>query len=192
MFAMIASIQGRVATIESDSVVIVVNGIGYQVFLPNPTDYHHGEEIALHTHLIVREDSLTLFGFSTISEREIFETLLKVNGVGPRLGLAILTTMTVDSLRNAVFSDRAELLTRVPGIGKKTAQKIVFDLKDKLKDGLDTMPIGELDNINTEVMDVLIALGYSIVEAQTALQSLPKDAPDNVEDRVRLALQNFA
>jgi Holliday junction DNA helicase RuvA len=189
---MIASIQGRITLIDNDSVVIVVNGMGYQVFVPNPTDFHSGEEAALHTHLIVREDSLTLYGFTAIDEREIFETLLRVNGVGPRMALAILSTMTIDSLRNAVFSERAELLTRVPGIGKKTAQKIVFDLKDKLKDGLDTMPVAELDDINTEVMDVLIALGYSIVEAQTALQSLPKDAPDNVEDRVRLALQNFA
>ena len=189
---MIASIQGRCTHIESDWLIIVVNGLGYQVHIPNPTDYQKGDEVGLHTHLIVREDSLTLFGFPSISEREIFETLLKVNGVGPRMALAILSTMSVDSLRNAVFSERAELLTRVPGIGKKTAQKIVFDLKDKLKDGLDTLPVTQMDDLNTEVIDVLVALGYSIVEAQTALQSLPKDAPDNVEERVRLALQNFA
>ncbi len=188
---MIASIQGHITLVETASIVILVNGIGYQVFVPTPTDFLSGDEVALHTHLIVREDSLTLFGFSTINEREIFETLLKVNGVGPRMALATLSTMTIDSLRNAVFSERAEILTRVPGIGKKTAQKIVFELKDKLQDGLDTMPVTELDDINTEVMDVLVALGYSIVEAQTALQSLPKDAPDNVEERVRLALQNF-
>lgn len=108
------------------------------------------------------------------------------------MALAILSTMSIDNLRNAVLSERAELLTRVPGIGKKTAQKIVFELKDKLAIGLDTLPVIPMNDTNTEVMDALVALGYSIVEAQTAIQSLPKDAPDDVESRILLALQYFA
>lgn len=188
---MIASIQGTVATTESNHIIVVVNGIGYQVFVPEPTAYDYDDRVFLHTTLIVREDSMTLYGFPTVAEREVFDTLIKVNGVGPRMALAILSTMSIDSLRNAVHTERAELLTRVPGVGKKTAQKIVFDLKDKLGEGLGGMPVLEFSDINTEVMDALVALGYSIVEAQTAIQSIPKDAPNTVEDRVRLALQNF-
>ena len=189
---MIASIQGRIAATESDHVVIAVNGIGYRVYVPEPALFDHHSDVFLNTTLIVREDSLTLFGFETIAEREIFDTLLKVNGVGPRLALAILSTMTTDSLRNAVQTERAELLTRVPGVGKKTAQKIVFELKDKLPGGLEAIPITGFSDVNTEVMDALVALGYSIIEAQSALQSLPKDAPNTVEDRVLMALQYFA
>jgi holliday junction DNA helicase RuvA len=133
-----------------------------------------------------------LFGFATTTEREVFEILLSVNGVGPKLALAVLSTLSIDNLRNAVIGDRADILTRVPGIGKKTAQKVVIELKDKLKLGLDTAPVSAFDDVNSDVLDALVVLGYSIVEAQTAIQSLPIDAPHNVEDRVRLALQYFA
>src|SRR5690606_14758913 len=133
---MIASLQGKVAATYSDHLILTVNGVGYKVFVPEPASFD--EDVFLHTVLIVREDGFSLFGFRTNGEREIFETLLKVNGVGPRMALAILSTMSIDNLRNAVLSERAELLTRVPGIGKKTAQKIVFELKDKLGGGLDS------------------------------------------------------
>jgi Holliday junction DNA helicase RuvA len=190
---MIASIQGTVAATHADHVIITVGGIGYQVFVPFSTlERIHSDEVFLHTTLVVREDSLTLYGFLTPMEKELFGTLLGVNGVGPRLALAILSTLSVDNLRNAVISDRAEILTRVPGIGKKTAQKILFELKDKIPVGLDAMP-GEsaFDDVNSDVLDALVALGYSIVEAQTAIQALPSDAPESVEERVRMALEFF-
>ncbi|MBZ0279661.1 MAG: Holliday junction branch migration protein RuvA [Anaerolineae bacterium] len=191
---MIASIQGKVAATGRDHVIITTGGIGYRVFVPFPTleRVDSTGETFLHTTLIVREDSLTLFGFATTDEREVFDILLSVNGVGPKLALAILSTLSLDSLRNAVVGERAEILTRVPGIGKKTAQKILIELKDKLKFGLDTAPVSAFDDINSDVLDALVALGYSIVEAQTAIQSLPADAPQNVEDRVRMALGYFA
>jgi len=189
---MIASIQGKIAANHIDHLVVVVNGIGYKVFVPRTTaERIISEDIFLHTVLVVREDSLTLFGFATLVERDFFELLNKVNGVGPKLSLAILSAISIDQLRNAVFSERAEILTRVPGIGKKTAQKIVFELKDKLTAGLDDAPVLAFDEMNNDVIDALVALGYSIVEAQTAIQSLPSDAPDSVEERVRLALQYF-
>jgi Holliday junction DNA helicase RuvA len=190
----IASIQGQVASSGRDHVVIVTGGIGYKIFAPYPTleRIDGSGETFLHTILIVREDSLTLFGFATTTEREIFEILLSVNGVGPKLALAILSTLSIDNLRNAVLGERPDILTRVPGIGKKTAQKVVIELKDKLKLGLDTAPASTFDDVNSDVLDALVALGYSIVEAQTAIQSLPMDAPRNVEERVRLALQYFA
>lgn len=191
---MIASIQGKVASTGRDHVVIATGGIGYKVFVPFPTleRVDIASEAFLHTTLIVREDSLTLFGFATTDEREVFDILLTVNGVGPKLALAILSTLSLDSLRNAVVGERAEILTRVPGIGKKTAQKILIELKDKLKFGLDTAPVSAFDDLNSDVLDALVALGYSIVEAQTAIQSLPANAPPNVEERVRMALGYFA
>jgi holliday junction DNA helicase RuvA len=190
---MIASVQGRVAAMEDDSVVVVVGGVGLKIFVP----YSSREKLTLeheaflHTQLIVREDALTLYGFATISERELFNILNTVNGVGPRMALSILSTLSVDNLRNAILSERADVLTRVPGVGKKTAQKIALELKDKLGAGLDSAPIMAFEDVNADVLDTLIALGYSIVEAQRAIQSLPADAPKNVEDRVRLALQFF-
>ncbi len=189
---MIASIQGKIAATHNDHAIIVVGGVGLQVFMPYPTLQRiKSDEVFLYTTLIVREDSMTLYGFDSIPERQLFETLIKISGIGPRLGLAILSTLSIDNLRNAVLSERAEILTRVPGIGKKTAQKIVLELKDKLPGGLDAVPITVFEDVNSDVMETLIALGYSVIEAQTAIQSLPIDAPDNVEERVRLALQYF-
>ncbi len=189
---MIASVHGKVAATGSDYMVVDVQGVGYKVYVPHSAlERLDTEEIFLHTLLIVREDALTLYGFPATAEREIFETLLKVNGVGPRLALAILSGISIDNLRSAVFSERAEILERVPGVGKKTAQKIVFELKDKLAGGLDMPPVAAFDDVNSEVMDALTSLGYSIIEAQTALQAIPKDAPRTVEDRIRLALQYF-
>jgi Holliday junction DNA helicase RuvA len=191
---MIASIEGKVAATGRDYVVIAAGGLGYKVFVPFSTleRVDSSDATFLHTTLVVREESLTLFGFATTTEREVFEILLTVNGVGPKTALSILSTLSLDSLRNAVVGERSEILTRVPGIGKKTAQKILIELKDKLKLDLDTAPVSTFDDVNSDVLDTLVALGYSIVEAQTAIQSLPPDAPRNVEDRVRLALQYFA
>lgn len=191
---MIASIQGLVAATGKDYAIISTNGIGYKIFVPFPSleRLHIDHEAFLHTTLIVREDSLTLYGFATETEREVFEILISISGIGPKTGLAILSTLSFDNLKNAVVGNRAEILTRVPGIGNKSAQKILLELKDKLKFGLDTAPVSAFDDINSDVLDTLVALGYSIVEAQTAIQSLPKDAPANVEERVRLALGYFA
>lgn len=191
---MIASIEGKFVSADaaSGSIIIMVGGLGYRVYVPQ-TLLHRppGHEIALHTYLLVREDSLTLYGFDTPAELALFETLLSVSGVGPRVALAILSTLNADNLRNAVATDRPEILTRVPGIGKKTAQKILFELKDKLAVGLEAIPAGGFDDINADVIDALVALGYSIVEAQSAIQSLPPDAPPDIEERIRLALEYF-
>ncbi len=191
---MIASIEGKVAHTGKDHAIMVAGGIGYKVFVPFPTleRLTLNETGFLHTLLIVREDSMTLYGFATEHEQDVFEILLSVNGVGPRLALAILSHLSLESLKNAVIGERAEILTRVPGIGKKTAQKILIELKDKLKLGLDTAPVTAFDDVNSDVLDALVALGYSIVEAQTAIQSFPPNTPPDVEERVRLALQYFA
>lgn len=188
---MIASVRGLVAIKTDNSVVIEVGGIGIDVFASRIAleQCHEGDDTFLFTRLIVREDSLTLYGFANEPERELFDVLIKINGVGPKLAMTILSTLSIDNLRQAIVSERVEMLTRVPGIGKKTAQKIMLELKDKLPVGLDAIPVGGFDDINSDVMDALVSLGYSVVEAQTAIQSLPADAPENMEERIVLSLQ---
>jgi holliday junction DNA helicase RuvA len=187
----ISSIRGIVAFRSNETVVIEVGGIGLEVITSRSAleSCEVGEMAALVTRFIVREDSLTLFGFSSLPERELFDVLLKINGVGPKLAMSIISTMSIDNLRNAVASQRAELLTRVPGVGKKTAEKIMLELKDKLPMGLDAVPQGGFDDINSDVMDALTSLGFSVVEAQMAIQSLPADAPKDMQERLRLSLQ---
>ena len=126
----------------------------------------------MHTVLIVRDDGLSLYGFPESIGSELFRNLLRVGGIGPRLALAILATMRTDSLRQAIQGERADLITRVPGVGRKTAEKIVLELRDKLGDRTGILPGAALSESDSEVMDALTALGYSLVEAQTALQSL--------------------
>lgn len=187
---MISTLEGRVAHRDIDHLVIVVGGVGLEVFAPRTTiEKTTGERAFLYTRLIVREDSLTLYGFTTESERDFFDVFIKISGVGPKLAIMMLSSLSIDNIRNAVISERAEILTRVPGIGKKTAQKILLELKDKIAVGLDAMPVGDFDNVNADVMDALTSLGYSIIEAQSAVQSIPADAPDDIQERVLLALQ---
>jgi holliday junction DNA helicase RuvA len=192
---MIASVEGQVIGKQRDALVVSVGGVGYLVYVPEATltKLREGDQVLLHTTLVVREDSMTLYGFRTIAEKEIFEIVTTVSGVGPRLGMAILSTMSAENLRNAIASERDEMLTRVPGIGKKTAKKIVFELKEKLTTR-DAVPLADVfgdENVNSDVMDALIGLGYSVVEAQRAIQGLPPDAPDDTGERIRLALQSL-
>jgi len=191
---MIASLNGRVSDKGVDFAIVEVGGMGFQVFVPSPkiNELRVGETVFLHTYLVVREDSLSLYGFSNAEEREFFNLLIGVSGVGPRLALATLSTLNPDSIRRAVFSEQPEIFTRVPGIGKKSAQKIALHLQDRIQvvDGLE--PVAAMDDTDTQVLEALIALGYSVVEAQAALQMIPRDAPDDIETRIRLALQYFS
>lgn len=191
---MIASINGIVAEKKNDSVVIVVGGVGLDVQASRIAldECMVGDEVLLVTRLIVREDSLTLYGFGNAPERNLFDVLIKISGVGPKLGMTIVSTLSLDNLRQAVVSERVEVLTRVPGIGKKTAQKIMLELKDKLPVGLEAIPASGFDDMNVDVMDALVALGYSVVEAQSAIQALPPDAPESIEERTIIALGYLA
>jgi holliday junction DNA helicase RuvA len=139
----------------------------------------------------VREDDWKLYGFETQADRDLFNLLLGVDGVGPRTALAVMSGTSLDLLQRAVFGDDPDLLGRVPGVGKKTAQKIVLYLHDKLKPGDTLKAVASMSDADSEVLAALTALGYSVVEAQTAIQSIPKDAPQAVEERLRLALQQF-
>ncbi len=190
---MIATVRGEIIQIEDNALVIEVGGVGMRVFVPKPllTQWNTGEVVLLQTHLVVRENDLSLYGFETASDRQLFLTLLGVDGVGPKLALSVLSTMTLDAVQRAVFSEEPDLLSRVPGVGKKTAQKMMLYLKDRLKpvSGLEKM--ASMSDADGEVLAALTALGYSVIEAQTAIQAIPKDAPNDVEERLRLALGYF-
>jgi Holliday junction DNA helicase RuvA len=190
---MIATLSGKIIHMEGDRVIVEVGGVGYQVFIPAPLrdQLRRGESVLLFTQLVVRQDSLALYGFETSEGREFFDLLLGVNGVGPRLALAILSVLTPDTIRRSVFNEQVEIFSRVPGVGKKTAQKILFHLQDKITavEGLE--PMATFSEVDGEVLNALTALGYSVAEAQAALQAIPPDTPDEVEERLRLALQYF-
>lgn len=191
---MITSLTGRVADVEENSLVIEVGGVGIQVFVPVTLagETSSGQMISLFTHLVVRENELSLYGFSTKEDREYFNLMIGVSGIGPRLGLATLSTLTPNAIRRAVFNEQAEVLSRVSGIGKKMSQKILLHLQDKIGD-VDGFESGAgMEDADTEVLAALTSLGYSIVESQAAIQFIPKDAPVGVEERIRIALSYFA
>lgn len=191
---MIALLNGEVAAIYEDSLVIQVGGVGLQVYVPSGlrAQARVGEYLRVHTHLVVRQDALILYGFEREDERAFFNLLLGVNGVGPRMALAILSSMSVDAIRRAVLSEQGDMFARVPGVGKKTAQKILLHLQGRVSGDLTGLQaVAGLMDVDTEVMDALTGLGYSVVEAQAALQSIPRETPHEVETRLRLALQYF-
>ena len=191
---MISTLNGIVQEANSDSLVLDLGGVGIMVYVPAPlaATSQPGERMFVYTYLVVRQDALQLFGFETREAREFFELLLTVNGVGPRLALAILSALTPDAIRRAVFHEQAEVFSRVPGVGKKTAQKILLQLQDKIKPdiGLERVSFG--GEMDTEILEALTSLGYSVVEAQAAIQAIPRDTPQELETRLRLALAYFS
>ncbi|MBX3014700.1 MAG: Holliday junction branch migration protein RuvA [Caldilineaceae bacterium] len=194
---MIRSVRGIVLQQGKGYLVIEIGaaagGLGLRVFTPENTSaqYQSGASVVLYTYLQVREDALSLYGFTTEDELATFELLLGVNGVGPRVALATLNTLSPDMLRMAIANDEPALVARVPGVGKRTAQKIVLDLKDKVATPAGSLGgLVQLSNVDSEVIDALTSLGYSVVEAQRAVQKLPKEAV-GVEERLRLALSQF-
>ena len=191
---MIAVLNGRVLESYPDSLVIGVGGIGLQVFVPNALRdrLRPGDDVFLHTYLVVRQDALSLFGFETREERELYLLLLSVDGIGPKLALAVISTLSPDAIRRAIFHEQPEVFTRVPGVGKKTAQKILLQLQDRIPAISGLEAVSTISDVDTEVLGALTALGYSVVEAQSALQSIPRDTPQEVEARLRAALQYFA
>jgi Holliday junction DNA helicase RuvA len=191
---MIASLNGRVQEINADHIVIEIGGVGLHVFVPAPTrdHLHPGDNLFLFTHLVVREDALTLYGFETHEGRDFFNLLLGVNGIGPKLALSVLSSLTPDAIRRAIFHEQDEVFARVPGVGKRTAQKILLHLQDRIPMVAGLEPVAAMSDVDTEVLNALTSLGYSVVEAQAALQSIPRDAPHEIEARLRLALHYFA
>ena len=190
---MIASLHGKLESLGSDWAVINVNGIGFKVYMPTSTLStlsSIGKEVHLYTHLVMREDSATLYGFGTAEELELFQILLGVSGLGAKTSLAILSTMSVEQASMAIATGSIDLLTTVPGIGKKTAERLILELKDKIGAGLIAAPATQLAQENAEVIAALTSLGYSLSEASRAVATLPS-SDLTLEERVKLALQHF-
>lgn len=190
---MIAGIKGTIEAIGNNFVIVATGGVSFQVFLPTSTLSHLGavgQQAKLHTHLHVREDNLTLYGFGSSRDLALFEIVTTVKGIGPKLGLALLSAMDVDQITNAIASGDAALITGVPGIGKKTAERIVLELKDKI--GSQWLVSQGVQNIkdSSELMEALVSLGYSASEAAKAVASLPNSV-ENLEERLKLALKYF-
>ena len=189
---MIGRLSGLLLEKNPPQVLLDVGGVGYEVDVPMSTFYilpKIGERVALFTQLIVREDAHLLYGFGTEAERATFKQLLKVSGVGPKVGLAVLSGMSVNDLAEAVAMQESGRLTKVPGIGKKTAERLLLELKDKLKVDVRIAVGGEAakPTAAADILNALISLGYNEKEALYAIKQLPKDVA--VSDGIRQALK---
>lgn len=195
---MIGRISGTLLEKNPPQVLVDANGVGYELDVPMSTFYNLpriGDKVALFTHLVVREDAQLLYGFGTEPERAAFRTLLKVSGVGPKVALALLSGLSVNELALAVAMQETGRLTNVPGIGKKTAERLLLELKDKFKVDARLAAGGstgaaEKPSTNADVLNALIGLGYSEKEAIIAVKLLPGDA--SVSDGIRAALKSLS
>jgi Holliday junction DNA helicase RuvA len=190
---MISTLRGEVLEINNDNLIINLSGLGLRVYVPASVCQlaKMGELIFLHTHLIVREDALTLYGFDLREERDFFLVLLGVDGIGPRTALAVLSTLTLETIRQAVSNGQAEVFSRVSGIGKKTAQKMLLHLEDKVGSINRVTQLSSYNELETELIAALTGLGYSIVESQAAIQAIPKETEPDIEAKLRAALSYF-
>ncbi len=189
---MIGRLTGTLAEKSPPQLLIDVNGVGYEVDVPMSSFYNLpglGERVTLLTHFIVREDAQILFGFLTHDERQTFRQLIKITGVGPRMALSLLSGLSVGELAQAVARQETARLVKVPGIGKKTAERLLLELKGKLADAL-AAPATVASDAQADILQALIALGYSDREAAAALKSLPSDA--SVSEGIKLALKSLA
>lgn len=191
---MIGRIRGTLLEKNPPEILVDVHGVGYEINVPMSTFYNLpdvGQEITLLTHFIVREDAQLLYGFGTTKERAAFRQLIKISGIGARTALAVLSGMTVDALAQAVAKQESSLLTRVPGIGKKTAERLVLELKGKICADLDGVTLAAAPGDNrADVVAALVALGYSDREATAAAKRLAPDV--NVSAGIREALKSMA
>jgi Holliday junction DNA helicase RuvA len=195
---MIASIHGVLEARRADHAIVRVGGFSLRIFAPASTLSRLGEpgnEVTLHTHFQVREDGMALYGFTAEAERDAFEQLLGISGVGPKVALALLTNMDAQMHYRAIADEDVQRLSLAPGVGKKLASRLVLELKGKLPSltgpaGV-SVPTGG-GSIQAEVLEALIGLGYSTAEAQAALRKIPQDRPMTLEEQVTFALRSFS
>jgi len=184
---MIGSIKGKITHKSANYIILETGGIGYKVFAPQVflVTWKLGQDLSVMIYTHVREDQITLFGFQTLPELEFFEMLLTVSGVGPKSALAIMSLASIDMIKSAIVSEDPSVFTKVSGIGRKTAERVIVELKEKLKTEVDAAPVAKE---HSEAMDALIALGYSQAEARDALKTVPKDVV-NLQLKVKIALK---
>lgn len=202
---MISYIRGELVAVEKDKIVVDVNGVGWGIYMPEQTMGRLpsiGEEVKIHTYLNVREDAMQLYGFCTRDDLEIFKLVIGVSGIGPKGGLNILSSLSADDLRFAVLSGDAKAISAAPGIGKKTAEKLIIELKDKLnleevlenkanEDGFqESNTSGGTSEIQSEAVQALVALGYGSTESLRAVKKVSAEC-ETVEDVLKAALKNL-
>jgi Holliday junction DNA helicase RuvA len=192
---MIVALEGILDSRGIDSAVVKVGPLSLLVYVPGSTLSRLGtvgDKVHLHTHLYVREDNLSFYGFASAEELALFQSLISVSGIGPRAALAFLSTLNVDQLVSAIVGGNVDLLTQVPGIGKKMAGRVVLELKGKLEKGWAGAVTPALTPDDTDVVAALTTLGYSLKEATQAVAGLPNSAELDLEEKVRLALRQLA
>ena len=195
---MIASIHGVLEARRADHAIVRVGGFSLRIFAPSSTLGRLGEtgsEVTLHTHFQVREDGMALYGFTAEAERDAFEQLLNISGVGPKVALALLANMDAQTLYQAIADEDLQRLSLAPGVGKKLASRLVLELKGKLPSLAGLGGIGAPvagGSTQAEVLEALMGLGYSTAEAQAALRKIPQDHPMTLEEQVTFALRSFA
>jgi Holliday junction DNA helicase RuvA len=191
---MIASLRGVLQELGTDHAVVDVHGVGFLVMAPRPVLRELGvvgTTVALMTSLQVREDALTLYGFADAEQRRLFETLIGVSGVGPKVALALLSSLDAAALRTAIATGDLARLARVPGIGKKTAERLVLELRGKLDPASPSVAPSATAALDAELAGLLVSLGFSQAEAAMAVASLPADAPTELDERLRRTLRYF-
>lgn len=202
---MIAFVRGTAVDMTENSVIVETGGIGYEIYMTGTdlSQIHMGEEVKIHTYFNVREDAMQLYGFRSKDDLQMFKLLLGVNGVGPKAAVGVLAGITADELRFAILSDDVKTLSKAPGIGKKTAQKLILELKDKMKleDAFElklaheqeraAVGAGEVSDGRQEAVEALVALGYSSADALRAVRKVTDVPPDDVEGLLKAALKNF-
>ena len=190
---MIGRLQGTLAEKNPPQVLVDCNGVGYEVDVPMSTFYNLpalGDRVSLLTHFVVREDAQILYGFATAAEREAFRQLIKISGVGPRTALSVLSGMSVADIAQAVTAQDAGRLVKVPGIGKKTAERLLLELKGKFGADIGAGSASVASDAQADILQALVALGYSDKEAALTLKALPKDV--GVSEGIKLALKSLA
>lgn len=203
---MISYLQGIVAEVTENRVILDVNNIGFQIFISGRDVQAmpgRGEQVRIHTYLSVREDAMQLFGFLSPDDLEMYRLLLGVSGVGPKAALGVLTALTADELRFAVLSDDAKTIAKAPGIGAKTAKKLILELKDKLslEDAFEkklagsesaAVPAGAAEDARAEAVQALTALGYSASDALRAVRGVQAAEDADTETILKLALKQIS
>jgi Holliday junction DNA helicase RuvA len=197
---MYSYISGELVAVESEYIVVDNHGIGYRLFVPTSVTYHLpklGEQVKIYTYLNVREDAMQIFGFSTQEELSLFKLLLGVNGIGPKGALAILGVMSAEDLRFAILAEDAKAIAAAPGIGGKTAQRVIIDLKDKL-DKIPSMGLSAAsgavpaNRVKTDVIEAMTALGYSPSEAMRAMEGMNITEEDSLETILKEVLKKMS
>ena len=190
---MIGRIKGILIEKIPPFILLDCQGVGYEIEVPMTTFFDlpdEGSEVSLLTHLVVRDDAHLLFGFATTSERHMFRQLIKVNGIGAKVALSILSSIESNELTNAIKTDDTNILIKIPGIGKKTAERLVLELKDRVKDIVVTQASKKVITNIDDIENALISLGYSVSQASIAIKALPDNI--SVNDGIRQALKSFS